>query len=80
MKTLSFKVSDAEDRLIRAQARQELVSLSEYLRHRATGAGSAPAMPGRERCEFTGAMIFSRLPGRQELTTNAVRAMLSDFP
>ena len=77
MQTLTFKVSDAEAGLIRAKAKQERVNLSEYLRRRATGMDMAPALPAQERCEFTGAMIFSPQPGRQELTTAAVRAMLA---
>jgi hypothetical protein len=80
MQTITFKVSDAEAGLIRALAKQERVNLSEYLRRRATGMGKEPALPEQECCEFTGAMIFSPLPGRQELTTAAVRAMLTDFP
>ncbi|MCF7732995.1 MAG: hypothetical protein K9N23_15005 [Akkermansiaceae bacterium] len=80
MPTITFKVSDAEAGLIRALAKQERASLSEYLRRRATGMGKESALPGQERCEFTGAIIFSPQPGREELTTSAVRAMLTDFP
>ena len=80
MPTITFKVSDAEASLIRAKAKQERASLSEYLRRRATGVGKESALPGQERCEFTGAMIFSRQPGRKGLTTADVRAMLTDFP
>lgn len=42
--------------------------------------GKETGLPTQERCEFTGAMIFSPLTGREELTTAAVRAMLTDFP
>lgn len=80
MQTITFKVSDAEASLIRALAKQERASLSEYLRRRATGMGKESGLPVQERCEFTDAMIFSALPSRQELTTAAVRAMLTDFP
>ncbi len=80
MQTITFKVSDAEASLIRALAKQERASLSEYLRRRATGMGKESGLPAQERCKFTGAMIFSPPPGRQELTTAAVRAMLTDFP
>ena len=80
MPTITFKVSDAEASLIRAKAKQERASLSEYLRRRATGVDAAPGLPKRHRCEFTGAMVFCPQPGRQELTTAAVRAMLADFP
>lgn len=80
MQTITFKVSDAEAGLIRALAKQERASLSEYLRRRATGMGKDSGLPEQERCEFTGAMIFSPLPGQKELTTAAVRAILTDFP
>jgi len=80
MQTITFKVSDAEAGMIRALAKQERASLSEFLRRRATGVGREPALPEQERCEFTGALIFSPRPGRQGLTTAAVRAMLTDFP
>jgi hypothetical protein len=80
MQTITFKVSDAEASLIRAKAKEERTSLSEYLRRRATGMGKESALPELERCEFTGAMIFSPQPGRKGLTTAAVRAMLTDFP
>jgi len=80
MQTISFKVSDEEASQIRALAKQEQASLSEYLRRRATGMGKESGLPVQERCEFTGAMIFSPLPGQEELTTAAVRAMLTDFP
>lgn len=80
MKTITFKVSDDEASLIRSLAKQERASLSEYLRRRATGIGQASAVPRKERCEFTGAMIFSPMPDQKGITTDAVRGMLADFP
>jgi hypothetical protein len=80
MQTITFKVSDDEASLIRALAKHERASLSEYLRRRATGMSRAAALPRRRRCEFTGAMIFAPLPGQQRLTTDSVRDMLADFP
>ena len=80
MKTISFKVSDDEARLIRSLAKKERTSLSEYLRRRAKGAAQTPEPPQRVRCEFTGAMIFAPLSGRKPLTTDSVRGILSDFP
>jgi hypothetical protein len=80
MKTITFKVSDDEACLIRTLARQERASLSEYLRQRATGMGKAVALPRRQRCEFTGAMIFAPLPGQIGMTTESVREMLANFP
>lgn len=80
MKTITFKVSDDEARLIRSLAKEERTTLSEYLRRRATGAVQPAAMPRRVRCEFTGAMIFDASPGLAPLTTKTVREMLADFP
>ena len=79
MTTLSFKVSDDEARLIRALATRECLSLSEYLRRRASGAGE-PALPERVRCELTGATIFAPPAGQPPLTTAAVKEMLGEFP
>jgi hypothetical protein len=80
VKTISFKVSDDEARLIRSLAEQQCTSLSEYLRQRATGIDRSPVLPQRVRCEFTGAMIFAPRSGVAPLTMESVREMLSDFP
>ena len=80
MKTITFKVSDDEARLIRALAQQERASLSEYLRRRASGTSKTAALPQRVRCEFTAAMIFAPLPGQKAMTTASVREMLAEFP
>ncbi len=79
MTTISFKVSEDEARLIRKRAKQQRMSVSEYLRRRA--AGSEDVAPvGKTRCDITGAEIFAALPGSPSLTTEAVRQMLADFP
>lgn len=80
MVTISFKVSDDEARSIRERARQEGVSVSEYLRRRArlTTAGST-TWP-RVRCPHTGAVIFAEPDGEPPLATDAVRELLADFP
>jgi hypothetical protein len=80
MKTITFKVSDDEARLIRSLAKEERTSLSEYLRRRALGAARPAKLPPRVRCEFTGAMIFDHSPGLAPLTTQTLREMLADFP
>ena len=80
VKTITFKVSDDEARLIRALAKQERSSLSEYLRRRASGTSRTAALPQKERCEFTSAMIFAPLPGQKAMTTASVREMLAEFP
>jgi hypothetical protein len=80
MTTLTFKVTDREARLIRARARQERVTVSEYLRRRASLSSRDTRKPSRVRCARTGAMIFAPLEGQPPLTTEAVRELLSDFP
>ena len=80
VKTITFKVSDDEARVIRSLAKAERTSLSEYLRRRATGSATPAEKPRRVRCEFTGAMIFDASPGLAPLTTKTVREMLVDFP
>lgn len=79
MKTISFKASEDEVRRIRQLARQERVSLSEYLRRRALGMGNLLAYE-RVKCEFTGADILKPVGALPPLTTEAVRKMLADFP
>ena len=79
MATLTFKVTDQEARLIRSRARKERVTVSEYLRRRASLSLAPARTPAKVRCPHTGAMIFA--PENQPpLTTDAVRELLSDFP
>jgi hypothetical protein len=81
MKTISFRVSDDEARLIRSLAKREKLTLSDYLRRRATGIGDAkPAPVRRTRCRYTGAMIFAGNSDLPLLSTESVREMLADFP
>jgi hypothetical protein len=80
MTTLTFKVSDEEARLIRSRARKERVTVSEYLRRRASLSLSPARKPARVRCPHTGAMIFAAPDNQPPLTTDAVRDLLSDFP
>ncbi len=79
MTTISFKVSEEEARRIRKRARQQRLSVSEYLRRRATGSEEA-APVGKIRCDITGAEIFAPLSGASALTTENVRQMLAEFP
>jgi len=62
VKTITFKVSEEEARVIRSLARRENLSLSEYLRRQASGRSATKQVPKRIRCELTGAMIFAPLP------------------
>ncbi len=79
MTTISFKVSEEEARRIRNRARQQRLSVSEYLRRRATGSEVA-APVGKIRCDLTGAEIFAPLSGGSALSTETVRQMLAEFP
>lgn len=80
MKTLTFKVTEEEARLIRIRAREEGLSVSEYLRRRARTEPPASPRPRRVRCPHTGAMIFSGVRDQPPFTTESVRDILSDFP
>jgi hypothetical protein len=80
MATLTFKVTDQEARLIRSRARKERVTVSEYLRRRASLSLVPASKPARVRCPHTGAMIFASPDNQPPLTTEAVRELLSDFP
>jgi hypothetical protein len=81
MKIMSFRVSDDEARLIRSLAKREKLTLSDYLRRKATGAGDTTSgRVQRIRCKYTGAKIFAASPGLPPLSTESVREMLADFP
>jgi hypothetical protein len=80
MATLTFKVTDHEARLIRSRARKERITVSEYLRRRASLSLASAGKPARVRCPHTGAMIFAPPDNQPPLTTEVVRDLLSDFP
>lgn len=80
MTTISFKVSEGEARRIRNLAQREKLSLSEYLRRRATGQPARVLKPELVRCPWTGAMVFKSPADQPPLTTEAVSDLLSDFP
>ena len=80
MTTMTFKVTDDDARLIRSRARREGISVSEYLRRRARASLPVARKPRRVRCPHTGAMIFAAPDNQPPLTTESVRALLSDFP
>lgn len=79
MTTLSFKVSSTEARRIRRLAQDENLSLSEYLRRRASGQPTRPTKPGRTLCPLTGALVFAPLIDNAPLTTERVNEILGDF-
>jgi hypothetical protein len=80
MATLTFKVTEQEARLIRSRARQERVTVSEYLRRRASLSLPPAPKPAKVRCPHTGAMILTPTENQPPLTTDAVRDLLSNFP
>jgi hypothetical protein len=80
MPTLTFKVSVAEARQIRALARQLKLSVSEFLRRQAQPGREEPREIPRVVCAYTGATIFGPAPGLPALNTESVRGMLADFP
>jgi hypothetical protein len=80
MPTLTFKVTEEEARYIRAMARREKITVSEYLRRQAQPTARSAAPMDRVRCAYTGAMIFASGPDLPPLTTESVRHMLAEFP
>ena len=80
MTTISFKVTEDEARVIRSRAKKERISVSEYLRRRASVTMPVPRKPRQVRCAHTGAMIFAAAEDHPPLTTESVRELLSDFP
>jgi hypothetical protein len=81
MVTISFKVGLEEAQAIRARARQERVTVSEFLRRRAVAPARPAARIKLRRCPQTGAVIFDGLGDSiPPLTVQATREMLAEFP
>jgi hypothetical protein len=80
MATISFKVSDEEARTIRARARLERLTVSEFLRRQAAATASPPTAIGRVICPLTGAVIFDGAEYLPPLTLDSTREMLANFP
>ncbi|MFQ3671001.1 MAG: hypothetical protein SNJ84_06050 [Verrucomicrobiia bacterium] len=80
MVTNSFKVSPDEAREIRARARRERITVSEYLRRRAVAAIQPPAPIHRTQCPLTGATIFGGADDLAPLTVETTRDILTNFP
>jgi hypothetical protein len=82
MVTLTFKATQDEARRIRRQARREKLTLSEYLRRRATASSHPVASSGPRLipCPHTGAQVYAGLDDQPPLTTERVRELLGDFP
>lgn len=77
MPVLSFKVSPAEARTIRARAKARKKTVSAYLREQ--------ALPPRKRVKLTvrrhpvSGLIYDATPGLM-VTEEEIRAALADFP
>jgi hypothetical protein len=80
MTTITFKVTDEEARRIRSHAKRERLTVSEFLRRRASLTPPLAREPSKVRCAHTGAMIFAAPDQQLPLTTDTVRDLLSDFP
>jgi hypothetical protein len=80
MKTLTFKVSEAEARSLRMAAHRAQLTLSEYLRQRIRANTEAEASVHLVKCPATGAMIFAPDPLKPPLTPAVVKKILTDFP
>lgn len=80
MPTLTFKVSEEEARQIRALARRQKLSVSEYLRRQAKLGREQHREIAHVVCAYTGARIFGPAPELPPLNTDSVRGLLADFP
>lgn len=80
MKTLTFKVSDDMAKQLKADARREKLSLSEFVRKRlSAGSGDEPIV-SRELCTESGVEVFTSKGKLRPLTTEMVKEYLADFP
>ena len=80
MPTISFKVSEEEERTIRARARLERLTVSEFLRRQAVAQFKPPTVIERVKCPLTGAIIFGGSDDLPPLTVDSTREMLAEFP
>jgi hypothetical protein len=78
MPVMSFKVSAADARAIRARAKARRKTVSAYLREQALVQKPRRRRPSNALHPLSG-LTFDATPGR-EVTDEEVRAALSDFP
>jgi hypothetical protein len=81
MPTITFKVTTREAARIREAARREGVTVSEFLRRRATAA--PPHSAGGYRIgtdPVTGLPVMEAPPGTPPVSSAQIRALLADFP
>lgn len=79
MPTLSFKVSSLEVQAIRARAKEEGRTVSDYLRRRALPRRGRGKPIRLVRSRATGALVVVGPPGTPVLTSEAVKGMLATF-
>jgi tartrate dehydratase alpha subunit/fumarate hydratase class I-like protein len=80
MPTITFKMNADQARRIRAMARKQHRTLSDFIRHKTLVGDKTPNRVRQVHCRDTGATIFASASGAPPLTTEAVREMLADFP
>lgn len=80
MTTISFKVTSEEARAIRSRARQEQMTVSEFLRRQAVIPSQPASKIKLRQCPLTGATIFDAADHLPPLTVESTREMLADFP
>jgi hypothetical protein len=78
MVTMTFKVDDEKAALIRQYAKAAGLSVSAYLRLRATPA--SPPAPRIVKAKYSGAPVFEGHPDYIPLCLESVNELLSDFP
>jgi hypothetical protein len=82
MPTISFKVSAREAARIRELARREGLTVSEFLRRRAVSTEARPAA-GEYRIvqdPLTGLPVMQAPPGKALVSSEEIRALMTDFP
>lgn len=82
MPTISFKVSAREAARIRALARGEGLTVSEFLRRRASSTPSDDGGGEYRTAEdpVTGLPVMQGPPGRGLVSSQQIRALMADFP
>lgn len=78
MTTMTFKVDDEKAALIRQYAKAAGLSVSAYLRLRATPASPPP--PRVVKAKYSRAPVFEGHSDYIPLSLESVKEMLSDFP
>lgn len=80
MKTITFKVTEEEDRVIRTQARRAKLTVSEYLRRKLRSDTRSSGSVDVAKSPATGAPAFCGDADMPPLNQDTVREMLSQFP